>query len=195
MKTLLSALSLLPLPLAFTQTLPPNQGVTIKPLWAQQGPDVMNPSAVGHPVITGSGMSGDALLKQFTVTNYSSKPVQSIEYGWRIAAPTACCNSTLPLRWETASANVNIAPGGEATIAASESLSKSGSSKALANEASTNQAPVVLVTIGLLKVTYADGSTWTDEEALKHNTFDGNLYDKHEGCHSPTVSELQKKRS
>lgn len=66
MKTLLSALSLLLLPLAFTQTLPPNQGVTIKPLWAQQGFDVMNPSAVGHPVITGSSMSGDALLKQFS---------------------------------------------------------------------------------------------------------------------------------
>lgn len=193
MKKLLLAVSLLLVPIAFAQTLPPNQGVRIIPHMAPQGFNVMNPSAVDHPLITGTSMSGDSLLKHFTVANYHRKPVQSIEYGWRIAAPTACSNSTLPVHWETAKVNVTIAPGSKADVPAAEPLSKSGSSRALADQATASNAPVVLVTIGLVKVTYSDGSTWTDDEAAQFNTFDGNYYEKHEGCRSPTVSAMQKK--
>ena len=43
-----------------------------------------------------------------------------------------CTDSTLPVGWEMASAELIIAPGGEAQIDASASLSASGTSKQLA---------------------------------------------------------------
>jgi hypothetical protein len=78
--------------------------------FALQGFNPMNPAAVGHPVITENAMITDVIISQFKVTNYAAKPVQSIEYGWRISSPTACSDSTLPVRWDTAAAKVNIAP-------------------------------------------------------------------------------------
>jgi hypothetical protein len=42
---------------------------------------------------------------------------------------------------------------------------------------------VVLVTIGIVKVTFADGTTWSDDEAVERNTFDSSSYEKQEGCH------------
>lgn len=191
MKKLVLAVSLLLVPLAFTQTLPPDQSVTIKPQWALQGFNPLNPSAVTHPVITATSMNTNAVLSQFTVTNYSAKAVTSIEYGWRIDAPTACSNSTFPLRWETASADVNIPPGAEANITAAESLSRTGAAPELAAQARASNTPVVLVTIGIVKVTFADGSTWSDDEAVQRNTWDSNYYEKHEGCHPPTVRRVK----
>jgi hypothetical protein len=161
---LLSAVSLLLLvPTAFSQD---TSTVNIRPRFAQQGFNPMNPVAVGHPVITGNAMIDDAVVSQFTVTNYAAKLVESIEYGWRISSPRACGDSTLPVRWETVKVKVNIAPGAEANA---------------------NKAPVVLVTIEIVKVTFADGSTWSDDEAVERNTFDSSSYEKQEGCHSPTV--------
>ena len=196
MKTLLLAVSLLLVPLAFTQTLSRDQGVTIRPRTALQGFNPMNPSAVGHPVITSTGPSGDALLKQFTVTNYSAKAVTFIEYGWRISAPAACSSSTqtLPVKWDTATVNVNIASGAEAHITTAESLGRTGAAPDLVAQARATNTPVVQVTIGIVQATFADGSTWTDNDALERNTFDNNLHDKKEGCQLSTVSEMQKKK-
>jgi hypothetical protein len=59
----------------------------------------------------------------------------------------------------------------------------------LAAEARANKTPVVLVTIGIVKVTFADGSTWSDDEAVERNTFDSSSYEKRENCHSPMVSK------
>jgi hypothetical protein len=188
MKKLLLAVSLLLLvPAAFAQLQPNQFGVTISPHFAQQGFDWMNPAAVGHPLITSSTMMADVITSQFTVRNYAAKPVQSIEYGWRISAPTACGDSTLPVRWETATAKVNIAPGAEASIIPPEALSRPGSSNELSAEAFGTKTPVVLVMLGIVEVTFADGSTWSDDEAIERNTFDSSSYEKEEDCHSPTV--------
>jgi len=182
---LLSAVSLLLLvPAAFSQD---TSTVNIRPRFAQQGFNPMNPVAVGHPVITGNAMIDDAVVSQFTVTNYAAKLVESIEYGWRISSPRACGDSTLPVRWETVKVKVNIAPGAEASITPPGVLSQPGSSVELSAEAHANKTPVVLVTIGIVKVTFANGSTWSDDEAVERNTFDSSSYEKQEGCHSPTV--------
>ena len=190
-KSLLLAVSfLLLLVLAASAQPQPNPTlVKIMPHWAQQGFNPLNPSAVGHPVITANAMMANAIMNRFTITNYSKKAVTSIEYGWRISAPAACADSTFPVHWETASANVSIAPGAEANITTAESLSRDGAAKDLAEQAQAANTPVVLVTVGIVKATFADGTTWTDDEALERNTFDGNLYEKHEGCQSPTVSK------
>jgi hypothetical protein len=161
--------------------------VTIRPRFAQQGFNPINPAAAGHPVITENAMIDDAVISHFTVTNYAAKPVESIEYGWRISAPTACGDSTLPVRWDTATVKVDIAPGAEASITPPGALSRQGSSLELSAEARANKTPVVLVTIGIVKVTFADGSTWSDDEAVERNTFDSSSYERQEGCHSPTV--------
>jgi hypothetical protein len=65
----------------------------------------------------------------------------------------------------------------------------------LGGTGASHKTRIVLVTFGIVKVTFADGSTWSDNGEVEYNSFDGNLYEKQEGCHSPTVSEVQKKRS
>src|SRR5215469_3897578 len=125
---------------------------------AMQGFDPMNPTGV-HVISTGP--SGDAVMRQITIANYTSKTVASVDYGWRISAPLGCNESTLPVRWETATATVSIAPNAAAKIPVPDTLSHSGSSMELANQARNSHAPAVLVTVGLLKVTFTDGSTWT----------------------------------
>jgi hypothetical protein len=160
------------------------QVVYILPQLAEQGYDPLNPAALGHPVITNKTTSKGSILSQFTVTNYSSKTVASIEYGWRVSAPSACSESTLPVHWETATVKVTIAPGTKAEIAASDALSRAGSAKELADEARANNTPVVLVTVGILKATYRDRSAWRDREALKRNIFDDGRAEKKEACPS-----------
>jgi len=160
------------------------QMVYIFPRLAQQGYDPLNPAAVAHPVIMSKTISKGSILSRFTVTNYSSKTVTSIEYGWRVSAPSACSQSTLPVHWDTATVEVTIDPGAEAQIATADSLSRAGSAKELADEARANNAPVVLVTVGILKATYRDHTAWRDKEALKRNIFDDGRAEKEEGCPS-----------
>ena len=191
-KLLLTVSLLLLVPAAFPQDA---SIVIVSPQFALQGFNVMNPAAVGHPVITENAMITNVIMSQFTVTNYAAKPVESIEYGWRIASPRACADSTLAVRWETATAKINIAPGAEARITPPEALSRSGSMVELSAEARANKTPVVLVTIGIVKVIFADGSTWTDDEAVRTNNFDGGLHEKMDNCDVPTVSEMQRKTS
>ncbi len=183
-KLLLAVSLLLLAPAVFSQD---TSTVTIRPHFAQQGFKPMNPAAVGHPVITEYAMITNTITSQFTVTNYAAKLVESIEYGWRISAPTAWGDSTLPVRWGTATPKVNIAPGAEASITPPGALSQPGSSVELSAEARTNKTPVVLVTIGIAKVTLADGSTWSDDEAVERNTFDSSSYEKQEGCQRPAT--------
>jgi hypothetical protein len=160
------------------------QVVYILPRLAQQGYVPENPASVDHPVITSKATGKSSVLSQFTVTNYSSKTVTSIEYGWRISAPSACSASTLRVHWDTATVEVTIDPGAEAQIAIADTLSRAGSAKTLADEARTNNTPVVLVTVGILKATYSDRSAWKDKEALKRNIFDDGRAEKDEGCPS-----------
>jgi hypothetical protein len=158
--------------------------VYILPQLAEQGYDPLNPAAVAHPVITRKTTSKGSILSQFTVTNYSSKTVTSIEYGWRVAAPSACSMSTLQVHWDTATVEVTIDPGAEAQIATADALSRAGSAKELADEARAKNTPVVLVTVGILKATYGDRSVWRDKEALKRNVFDDGRAEKKESCPS-----------
>jgi hypothetical protein len=181
--------------IAFAQSPLDTQLIKISPQLAQQGLDPLHPNAVGHPVITGNSMNVNTVISQFTVTNYAAKTVTSIEYGWRIAAPAACSTSTLPVHWETATVNVNIPPAAEVDITTVESLSRTGSAPDLAAQARANHTSVVLVTIGLLKVTYADSSTWSDDEAVNSQNFDNGRAEKVSDCHVPTPKELQGKRN
>nr|UXE41681.1 hypothetical protein Hi04_10k_c5966_00014 [uncultured bacterium] len=160
------------------------QVVYILPRLAQQGYLPLNPAAVDHPVITSKTTSKGSVLSQFTITNYSSKTVTSIEYGWRVSAPSACSGSTLQVHWDTATVEVTIDPGAEAQIATPDALSRAGSAKKLADEARATNTPVVLVTLGILKATYSDRSAWKDKEALKRNIFDDGRVEKQEGCPS-----------
>ena len=151
--------------------------VTIKPHMAHIDPLVR----------TGVKITGiTALVSRFTVNNYTDKTVTSIEYGWRIAAPSSCTDSTLPVRWQTATANVNIPPQGEVSVTPVDSLSALGSMR-IVLQAEATHTPVVLVTIGIVPVTFADGSTWVDQEAVDRNTFDDNPIDKKEGCQLRTA--------
>ncbi|HEX8894772.1 MAG TPA: hypothetical protein VF783_15695 [Terriglobales bacterium] len=160
------------------------QVVYILPQLAQQGYDPLNPAAVAHPVITSKTISKGSILSQFTVTNYSTKTVTSIEYGWRVSAPSACSKSTLRVHWNTATVEVTIGPGAEAQIATADALSRAGSAKELADEARANNTPVVLVTVGILKASYRDRSAWRDKEASKRNIFDDGRAEKAESCPS-----------
>jgi len=65
----------------------------------------------------------------------------------------------LPVGWKTAIAELTIAPGGGAQIDAPASLSASEISKQLAEAADRSKTPVMLVTVGLLKLNFSDGST------------------------------------
>ena len=69
-KSLLLAVSLMLLASAALAQLQPSPTlVKIMPHWAQQGFNPLNPSAVGHPVITANAMMANAIMNQFTVTN------------------------------------------------------------------------------------------------------------------------------
>jgi hypothetical protein len=48
---------------------------------------------------------------------------------------------------------------------------------------------------GIVKVTFADGTTWTDEEALRTSNFDGGLQEEINNCHVPKAGEMQRKTS
>jgi len=188
-KLLLLAVSLLLLLASATSAQSqPNQPTKISWHFACQGFNPVHPAAMGHPVITNYATLKNT-MSQFTVTNYSAKAVTSVEYGWRIAAPTGCTDSKMSVRWETAKADVNLAAGAEVTINTPEALSKEGSADDLVAQARVTNTPVVLVTIGIVKVTFADGTTWTDKEAVEHNTFDSNYYEKNEPCDA-RVSEF-----
>jgi hypothetical protein len=186
-KAVLLAVALLLVAAAISQ----NTGVTIKPRMALQGADPMNPvaAAPGAPVrVYGTSMDTNTIISRMTVMNYSGKTATSLEYGWRISAPTACSGSTLPVRWQTATANVNIPPGAEAEIHTPESLSRNGAAPELAAQARATNTQVVLVTIGIVRVNFADGSTWVDQEAIDRNTFDDNRADQKEGCQVRAVA-------
>jgi hypothetical protein len=189
---LLAVALLLSVPAAFSQTQTTDKTlVTIHPHGAMQGFDPMNPTGV-H--VIGTGPSGDAIMRQIIIGNYTTKTVTSLEYAWRTSTPLGCTDSTLPVGWETASVKLTIAPGDEAQIDAPASLSAPGTSKQLAETADRTKTPVVLVTVGLLKVNFSDGSTWSDDEALQHNTFDNSRAEKDYGCHSLTPAELRAKQ-
>jgi hypothetical protein len=183
----LLAVALLLVPAATSQTQVNTSGVVIiSPHAALQEADRMNPAGVGGaPVrVHGTRMETNTIISRITVMNYSGKTVTSLEYGWRTSAPFACANSSLPVKWETAEANVNIATDDKATIKTVDALSKRGVALELAAQARANNTPVVLVTIGIVKATFADGSTWTDDEAVERNTFDNGLLEKQEACQS-----------
>ena len=65
----------------------------------------------------------------------------------------------MSVRWQTATANVNIPPSAQAKVDIVESLSRNGAAPELAEQARATNTPVVLVTIGIVKATFADGST------------------------------------
>jgi hypothetical protein len=154
--------------------------VNIRPQMAVQGFDLFRPTGVR---ITSLNMNAHSLMNKVTITNYSTKAVTSIEYGWRVSAPASCSDTVLPVRWETATANVSIAPnGGEAGVAVPESLSRAGASEDLAAQARASNTPVVLVTIGIVTVTFADGSTWSDNEAVERHMFDNGRAEREESC-------------
>lgn len=163
--------------------------IALQTNFAMQGFNPLNPTAVGHPVITGKAQTADQLLGYFVVTNYAKKAVVAIEYGWRIAAPLTCLDSTLPASWDKATVEITIASGAEATIPAPAELSASGSSKRLADLAYVNKTPVVLIIVGLLRVTYADGSQWSDEQAISRQIFDGGMHEKIEQCQKPDLTK------
>jgi hypothetical protein len=193
-KAVLLAVALLLLPAAFSQS-NDNTLVTIQPRMALQGFNAMNPTGV-H--VNGTTMGGESnastLISQFAVMNYTNKTVTSLEYGWRISTPLGCTDSTLPVRWETADARVTIAPNAEANIKPPDSLSRPGTSNELAEQARNSHTPVVLVTIGLLKVNFSDGSSWTDDHAAQSNNFDNGLAEKETGCHATTLEEVRAKQ-
>ena len=175
-------------PAALCQVLQPSTlYVNIRPQMAVQGFDLFHPKGVR---ITGLNMNAHSLMNKVTITNYSTKSVTSVEYGWRVSAPASCSDAVLPVRWETANANVSIAPnGGEAEIAVPEALSRTGSSEDLAAQARVSNTPVALVTIGIVTVTFADGSTWSDNEAVQRHTFDNGRAEREESCAmSPAVN-------
>jgi hypothetical protein len=183
----LSAVALLLVPAAISQTqVNTSGGVIISPHAALQEADPMNSAGPGGaPVrVHGTITEANTIVSRITVMNYSGKTVTSLEYGWRTSAPRACANSSLPAKWETAEATVNITTGDKATIKTVDALSKRGVAPELAAQARANNTPVVLVTIGIVKVTFADGSTWTDDEAVERNMFDNDLMEKQEACHS-----------
>jgi hypothetical protein len=51
----------------------------------------------------------------------------------------------------------------------------------IVRQAGATHTPVVLITIGIVRVTFTDGSTWVDQEAVDRHTFDDNLIDKEQG--------------
>ena len=195
---LLCLLSLLLITAAFPQAgLDPNTtGVVVRRQIALQGADPANPAAPkGAPVrVYDTTGGGGILLSRITVANNSKKTVTALEYGWRIAAPTACNESTFPARWGTAIVRLNrLSPGEQIELDTPKSLSREGSESDLATEARAHKASVVLVTVGILWVTFADGSPWKDKDALQSKTFDGGLYEKENDCHAPAVSEMLRK--
>jgi hypothetical protein len=197
-KLLLTVSLLLLVPAAFSQDNSNTTGVTIRRDMALQGADPANPALPkGAPVrVYGTASDSSALMSRITVANNSTKSVSSLEYGWRIAAPTACTDSTLPVRWDTATVSFNkFAPGEQLDIDMPKSLSRDGSALDLAKEASASGAHVVLITVGIVEVIFADGSAWTDSEALRTSNFDGDLHEKMNDCHGPIVSEMQHKAS
>lgn len=127
-----------------------------------------------------------------TVMNNSGKTVTSLEYAWRIAPAKACASSMQP-SWETASVDVTILPNEEASINLPKTLSEQGAAPDLAKEARSTQTKVVVVTIGILKVRYGDGSDWSDDEAERNHLFDQGAAERAERCHVPTAKEMQAK--
>jgi hypothetical protein len=188
--------SLLFITAAFPQANLDTPGVVIRPQMALQGADPTNPTLPKGATVRvyGTTMGGNSLMTRITVANYSTKDVSSLEYGWRISSPTACSDSTLAARWGTATVEVNILPGTTVDLDTPESLSRQGSASDLAKEAFASRSPVVLITVGIVKVTFADGSTWADNEAIRTNNFDGGLYEKQNDCHAPTVRKMQDKK-
>jgi hypothetical protein len=180
-KALLAAVFFALVLAAFSQVLQPSMlYVSIRPRPAVQAFDPLRPTGVK---ITGMEMQAHSLLNKIAITNYSTKAVTSIEYGWRISAPESCADTKLPPRWDTATANVSVAPnGGEGEVAVPESLNRAGASEDLAAEARASNTPVVLVTVGLVKVTFADGSTWSDDEAVERHLFDNGRAEQEESC-------------
>ncbi len=198
-RNLLLAVSLLLLaPAAFPQANSNTTGVTIRRDVALQGADPANPALPkGAPVrVYGTAVGDNNLMTRITVANNSTKAVSSIQYGWRISSATACTGSTLPVRWDTATVKFSsFAPGTRVELDTPESLSRQGSVLDLAREAFASRASVVLITVGIVKVTFADGSTWADDEAMRTSNFDGDLHERMNDCHGPIVSEMQHKAS
>jgi hypothetical protein len=155
--------------------------VSIIPAVAKQGYDPKHPSGV-HIVERATGV--DTILTQITVHNYTTKTVNRIDYGWKITSPNTCPYSIEPVI-DAGTATVDLDPAKEVTIDLPESLSGAGTASALGKLAAKTKAPVVLVEIGLLRVRFADGSEWTDKEAIEHATYDNGLAEETNGCAIP----------
>jgi hypothetical protein len=162
--------------------------VTIKTTTAVQGFNPLNPNASSHPVITAKSQTADQLLGDFTVTNYATKEVTSLTYGWRIAAPATCQGSSLPPFWQEERVTVSIPAGKSAVIDGPKDLNAEGTAKQLAENADLHRTPVVLITVGLLTVTYSDGTFWKDDKATTTHTFDGGMGEKLDECKSPATT-------
>lgn len=175
--------TLLPLLVLVASALAQNS-ITIKTITAMQGFNPLNPAAIGHPVITGKSQLPDQLLGSFTVTNYSAKTVSSLTYGWRISAPLSCQSNLRPF-WQEEKVSVEIKPQANITLDGPKDLNEPGTSKRLAEMADVHKAQVVLVTVGLLEVNYADGSIWRDEDAIRSRSFDRGVNEKTDLCAPP----------
>jgi hypothetical protein len=171
----------------------PQSAVTISPRITTQGADLLHPDAPSGPpvrIISQVAPSG-VIVSAITLVNHSSKTAVEVEYGWRIAEAAACSGSSLEPRWETASAAVKLFPDGdEVSIKVAPPLSQPGSATKLADQARAANTDVVVVTIGILKVRFADGSTWMDSEAAQNKMFDNGEQEKAATCNLPTIGKL-----
>jgi hypothetical protein len=160
--------------------------ITTQP--ALQGANPAHPAASDPPVrIMGQTTANLTLMTRFQVRNSSANAVVWVQYGWRVAPAEGCMDSSLQPRWDTAEVDVNIpGNGGEVDVKAPPVLSKIGSVAALSEEGRLTKTDVVVVTIGILKVRFEDGSTWSDNEAEQNHIWDQGRLEKDIGCHGTT---------
>lgn len=156
--------------------------VTIVVHPALQGYKYLDPPGVDHPVITSATHNSQQLMEQLEVTNYSTKEVVEVKYGWRIAGSAKCTAHHFPAKWGVKEEKVVIPPGKAVALFPSQPLTTNAYLHQLIDEADLANAHVVVVTIGILKVDYADGTSWEDKEAGPKNMFDGGTAEILQSC-------------
>jgi hypothetical protein len=133
-------------------------------------------------------------LSIITVENSSEKTIASFQLGWVTVVPAGCAD-------KASDSVVTLAPVDEANIEPGQSW-KSGSYrlslKGLASTARTSNASLIHVQVGIVAVTFSDGSHWKFD-LQKNKIFDQRLVEfessrcsagtQNQACPASTVTE------
>ena len=117
----------------------------------------------------------------FALENNATKDVAAIRFAWTIAPAVSCNSAMQPIYKEGKIQEVKIAQGASLLIKAPDELQINH----LLEIAKAGAIKTLVANVGILEVTFSDGSKWTDKTLAATKQFMNGEVEKNTPCEMP----------